>query len=135
MFHVTFPYGEACDSEQYSIVYSNLNESDPWIYKKGKTMFHMTFPYGETCDSEQYSIRSEIQAESILWGEKKRNCKDVVRLEKAQGHRSRGVPRPHPHADWDVAQNGSGGFYGAPERKERPDAVRKASGTEMQIPK
>lgn len=98
-------------------------------------MFHMTFPYGETCDSEQYSIRSEIQTESILWGEKKRNCKDVVRLEKAQGHRSRGVPRPHPHADWDAAQNGSGGFHGAPERKERPDAVRKASGTEMQIPK
>ena len=96
------------------VVYSNLNESDPWIYKKGKTMFHMTFPYGETCDSEQYSIHSEIQAESILWGEKKRNWeypKDVVRLEKAQGHRSRGMPWPHPHADWAAAQNSAAASF------------------------
>lgn len=44
-----------------SIVYSNLNKSDPWIYQKGKIMFCITFPYGEACDSEQYSIRSEVQ--------------------------------------------------------------------------
>ena len=74
------------------VVYSNLNESDPWIYKKGKTMFHMTFPYGETCDSEQYSIRSEIQAESILWGEKKR---DVYKRQVQCGtvHLADGSPR------------------------------------------
>ena len=63
-------------------------------------MFHMTFPYGETCDSEQYSIRSEIQAESILWGEKKRNWeypKDVVRLEKGSRSSKQEVCPGHIH--------------------------------------
>lgn len=43
-------------SSTHSIVYSDLNKSGPWIYRKWKMMFHMTFPYCEVCDSEQYSI-------------------------------------------------------------------------------
>ena len=39
------------------------------------------------------------------------------------------------YADWDAAQNSGGEFHGASERKEQPDAVREAAGTEMQMPK
>ena len=47
-------------------VYSDLNKSGSWIYRKGKIMFHMTFPYREVCDLEQYSICTKVPAKSII---------------------------------------------------------------------
>ena len=90
-----------CDLDYYSIVYSNLNESDPWIYQKGKIMFHMTFPYGEACDSEQYSICTEIPKTGNIPRDQsgyRRNTKEVMPAKGSRDNRSKCMSRSYTHA-------------------------------------
>ena len=51
----------------YRVGNSILNDTNPVIYRKGKTMYHLNLPYREMCDSDYYSICAEVSPKNILW--------------------------------------------------------------------
>ena len=84
-----------------------------------------------------YRVCAKIPEKGILQRETTGRGKDperAVRVEKDKNSRGRSVPGPCAYALGDTAEILRFKFRGIPEREEQPNAVRKVSGAEVQIP-
>lgn len=122
----------------YRVGNSILNDTNPVIYRKGKTMYHLNLPYREMCDSDYYSICAEVSPKNILWRKARSGRKSITAvawMERREDSGSRGVPRSCSNAVGDTAETVRLKFHGISERQEQHNAVWAIRRVKVQVSK
>ena len=76
----------------------------------------------------------------VMYGEKRKEIGEILRTLcdwkkiKIKDYRSRGVPRPHPHAVRDTTKGSCIKFHGVPQREKQSDDIREVSRAKVQVP-